>query len=400
VNKTTLLITGLLGALLARPAAGEGRDLLVHGAAAGGEAPGLWMCRVEPRDAKLERSVLIERDRTQEGLWSELTQIPSRIALLTNDDAELVVVMAPARAEAFARDWAWVSPTRFTYGPALPGGGRIAAMAGGAKGLWALGASAGAAEPPTSRPATLPTTVPSTRPSGSGLALYQFKGQWKAVPAAWPAELSVLGIGDVSMLALDDAVYVAARTRGNAIQVMKLDRDRWAMLELVIPDITWTMLKDVEKPETPRRLVKEFKPPRYFKLLSLLGKRAMWIQPGDAEVDPSGLLWTPESQCSIEMPQSQGKIRAAAMDLVIVRDQPRLYYLSEDKTESKLNEQAFNVNGKFVGKAQQIVYARKQSGTELNWITITVMAVLTIVILNLVLRRRSGEADEGRDADD
>ena len=66
----------------------------------------------------------------------------------------------------------------------------------------------------------------------------------------------------------------------------------------------------------------------------------------------------------------------------------------------KLNEQVVSVDGKFVGKPQQIVYVRKQTGTELNWITITVMAILTIVILNMVLRRRSDEGDEKRDPDE
>ncbi|MGA2500433.1 MAG: hypothetical protein ABSH20_22035 [Tepidisphaeraceae bacterium] len=394
MNKPTLLILGLLGLLLSRPAGGEGRDLLVHAAPGGGDAPGLWFCRLDVRDGKLDRSALVERDRTPEGLWNELAQIPSKVALLTSDDADLVVVLAPARGEAFSREWAWVSQARFTYGPALPAGGRIAAMAGGSKGLWALGA--GSTEPPASRPATLPATLPSTRPAGRGLTLYQLKGDWKALSAAWPDDLSVLMIGDVSMRVIDDAVYAAVRTRNNTVRLLKHDRDRWVTVAEIVSNVHWKVLKDNEKPELAGTEVSETKPPRHFKLLTLLGKPALWIQPGDADADPAGVLWTPEGWCNIEMPV--GKVRAVAMDLVIVRDQPRLYYVSEDKPAEppKLNEQAVSVDGKFVGKPQQIVYARKQTGPEISWIAITVMAVLTIVILNMVLRRRGGEGDENR----
>ncbi len=384
--------------LLSRPAGGEVRDLLVHSAPVGGELPGLWFCRLDGRETKSERSVLVDRDRTQDGLWNELAPIPSRVALLTNDDADLVAVLAPVRGEAFGREWAWISQTRFLYGPALPAGARIAAMAGGNKGLWALGA--GGTESPASHPATAPATLPATRPAIKGLTLYQFKGEWKAQPAAWPPDMAVLAIGDASMRVIDDTLYLAARTDHNTIRLMKHDRDRWVTVSEIISNVRWKVLRDKEKPELAGTEVTETKPPRYFKLLSLQGKPAVWIQPGDADAEAAGILWTQEDWCNIEMPT--GKIRAAAMDLVIVRDQPRLYYLiADDKLTElpKLNEQVVNIDGKFVGKPQQIVYAHKQTGPELNWIAITVMAVLTIVILNMVLRRRGGEGDESRPDD-
>jgi cytochrome c-type biogenesis protein CcmH/NrfF len=69
-------------------------------------------------------------------------------------------------------------------------------------------------------------------------------------------------------------------------------------------------------------------------------------------------------------------------------------------SDEQLTEQPLNIDGKFVGKPQPIVYAPRQSGAELHWVTITVMAVLTIVILNMVVRRRRDQGDEKRDAEE
>ncbi len=379
----------LFGFIHASAACGEGRDLFAHGGMRGEEAAGFWVSRLDTRDPKQDRSVFLERDRTNDNLWNELAQIPSRTALLTNDGAELVAVFAPIRGELFAREWAWISPARFSYGPVLARDARIAAMAGG-KGLWALGVSA--AEPPVSRPATFP----ATRPAGMPLTLYQLKGEWQAVPGAWPDDLSVLEMSDVSMLLINETVFVAARTRRHTLRLLKYERNRWQAVAEVASNVKWTMLTDLEKREPVGAEVSQTTPPRHFKLLNLQGKPAIWIQPGDADADAAGMLWTSEGWCNLEMPH--GKLRAVAMDAAIFRDQPRLYYLVEERPneQARLFEQVVTVEGKFVGKPQPIVYARKQGAAELNWVTITVMAVLTVVILNMVLRRRGEDSEERR----
>jgi len=58
------------------------------------------------------------------------------------------------------------------------------------------------------------------------------------------------------------------------------------------------------------------------------------------------------------------------------------------------------LTGVAVGNAQPVRWARSQIPVEFNWLTIAVMAAVTVVIVNALFRLRRGKQTKGNDQED
>ncbi len=354
------VLTALLGA---HSACGVERNVLAHGAGrSAGKSNPIWLAVVEAGESDSQETRLLVREGFGETLWKEAYEVPVRYVELTAQAGEAVLV---ERMLSQPQRWARISPLRFTQGEALPGRGEIVAMAGGPDSIWALG-----------RGAALPATRRATADPGAGFPLlYENSGgDWVAVAASWPNGIAPGDIGEVSMAVIGQTPWIAVRTRPDQILVLEYANRQWVQRHAVPVNREGGLFAH--------------------KLLNLDGRPGIWLQP-NAGV---GGIWT--SNAVVELALGGEAPAAREMDLTIGGEQIRLLY----RKDGGLYEQRYAFNGSPDGPAAELK-VEQANARRMEWVTIAVLAVVCVLVLNALLRRRAAmakaneERDRGRDRD-
>lgn len=418
----------LAGAATTPPA--EPRTLFVHGFERDGAVP-MWIAHVDlkgQREGSVDRTLVVYREKFGDANWLELPKspVPARVIGVTSHKGELVVTIKPPGESKFAREWAWFGENRYAPGPALPDKAEILAMAGDQSQLWALSRLAPSGTPATqqlpaveaeTRPSTQPTTRPTPGAATTTIAadpkrplLYVLRPQgWVLTNAAWPEDLPIDSLSDFSMAVIDGTPTAAVRPTGTTITVLRLEAERWAKVATVDAGTTVKNMRPratttpaaAATQEAVTENVTEDEPPRHFKLLQLGRSRparvGLWIIPGNPVEGPMGWIWTGEAGRGIEL-ANPGDVAHGGVDVAVIGDQLRVVYRKE--SDKKLAHQALNLDGTKAGEASVVAITPKRSTNPLSpWVIVT-MIVMTVLILNAVLRRRTAEKEEERGDDE
>jgi hypothetical protein len=350
----------LLLAVAAAPAvAQEPRRVMAEGS--GPVSPGspLWVVLVNP-DAPSTRVLVREKFGGTGGArdWIQMPDLPARVSQVTTYGSELVVVIESA--DQPATQWAWFSIARFSYGPRLGRETQILAMAGDRRSLWALGEPP-AVVPPVPAPATLPADPPS-QPE-----LYLLKGEkWIPQQARWPEDLPAERAWHYSMAIVQGRPTLAVPS-GDAIHLLQFEGAAWVRLsQVAVTD------------------------PAYFKVLELDQRPALWVQPsGENSI---GGIWVGGSYMPLEWTGPMPATDSA--DVTVAGDQIRLFY----KPAEQVMEQRYRLTGE--RELEEPVAIRplvQQGDDQMQWVTIAILAVLSVLILNTLLRRRAMQRDEEKE---
>jgi hypothetical protein len=347
-------------------------NVMVHG---GGRTTGpnpvnpVWIANYlnDPKDPAGPGTQILYREKIGDDKWQEFSRIAYRVAEVTSESSELVVLSENRLS------WAWFSGsgsgTRFSYGPELPDHQKILAIAGDRKALWAIGLAASRS--------TQPATVPTTRPGWPMLHQYSTDG-WQPLEAPWPAGISFNGPDQVSMAIVNEVPMVAINTGDRFVQLLQYSKNLKA----------WEQVKD-------GRIESKNNPPRWFKMLNFADQPGVWIW---ADVEGSlGEIWTPSGV--IKLPAIAG-IALGDADVTVAGDTIWLVYRTN---QGKLFQQRFNLDGSHSDdKATEVNFLRiTNNGARSDWMTIGAMTMLTLLILIALLKRRAAaqKDDEGESED-
>jgi uncharacterized RDD family membrane protein YckC len=334
------------------------RVVMAQGSPADGDRGHVWLVALEqPGIARGGvRSVIMHRDLGSTEGWRGMPPLDLRAVHLAGQGPEPVILFANGR-------FAWVSGERFTYGPALPGGAAIMAMAGDRQTLWALGVGS-PAEPATSA-ATSPATTAAAKRSGStypttGPAmLFALQRQW-TLRHVWAVDQHSLIPGLVSMVVLGQDPVVACATAEGAIHVQRFGQQpqRWLSMD---HDRT---LRDL-------------------KLINAGGAPCLWTLHADGSCQLR-LLDSGSPQpiaLKLERPLQPGHA-----DLTFGGDELRLIY----QADNQLWEQRYSrYDAQPAGGPERLSPSRPAPPPKIDWWTVIGLAVLTFVILGALRKQRS-----------
>jgi len=366
-NKSHLpLCTLVLVALRASLALAAEVDVMVHGA---GRTTGpnpinpVWIANnvTDPRDPAGPGTQILYREKIGDTSWQEFSRIGFRAAEITSESSELVIVKDNRIS------WAWFSGNgsgiRFSYGPELPDHQKILAIGGDRKALWAIGMpTARTTTQPASQSTTNPTTMATTRPTGPLLHLFTNEG-WLAQESPWPPDISFNDPDQVSMATVNENPVLALNRGDRFVQVLQYNKTarRW------------------EKKDR----IDGGKPVQWFKMLNLADQPAVWVW---ADVEGSlGEIWT--ASRVIKFPAIAG-IGLEDADVTVAGDQIWLVYRTSG---GKLFQQRFNLDGSRADDQPTPVISVKvaNGAARGDWMTISAMTMLTLLILIALLRKRA-----------
>jgi len=354
--------TAGLAALMVAAAgrASEDRAVFAQGSPrASQSASAMWLAVVEARRPG-EETRLLFREKLGDNNWMEIQRIAARVTGLTTHRGELVakLVISPGQPPA----WAWIS-TRFSYGPNLPDKAMLVALAGDRTTLWALGR-------PVRRSASA-----ATGPAASPLVLYRLAGEtWRVYQASWPADTDVSAAETVAMAVIADRPTVAVAAADEVIYVLQLEGSRWTRLERL----------------------KVTPPPRYFKLIEVAQRPALWCQPEGVEEGIGG-MFAAGRYFRIDIPGPAP--RPGEVDVTSAGDQIRVFW----RRGEKLMEQRLDASGRAEGQPVELRLSYPRDDSSTQWTAIALGALAGILILNALFRRRQSPGqgrEEGSDRED
>jgi hypothetical protein len=312
-------------------------------------------------DAGGARSAVLQCDRdagVREQPWRELNTLPARVVMVTRHHSE-VVLLLEGKGGAGQRQWAWCSD-RFSYGPVISEASHILAMAGDGRMLWAL-----ALEVQKPRSPAIESAGASTLPAAVGTFSLD-GGVWRRANAPWPATWDEGA--SVSMAIVGDRPVVAVHIEG-LVRMFELDArsGQWRRLAGGDPPGRWIASK----------------------VLSVGGQPGVWLV-GTDEDGTAGRLWMP-GRAIVPLALSGPPPSWNDMDLAAAADHLTLVFIRDSRTW----EQRFGLDGRPQGSPLEI--RRRRPDTPLSdWTTIAIMAIVTVLILNAILRRRNAARDQDR----
>lgn len=350
----------------------------------------IWVVAFDQKQGQPPSTRVLMREEFGDPKWRALSRIPARPVGVTSHNAEMVLLMALGDDDS-RRAWAWFSPTsdgrgeRFTYGPPLPGKAEMIALAGDRRHLWALGRSVGGSASSTTRSASASATTPSrarastlpaTRSAGASAAILHHlnAGEWVAQPAPLPEPVRD-DLRGVSMAIVDGRPIVAvASARNTIVRVYAYERNAR----------TWKLLQTLDLKGGPTQVVK---------VVNVAGTPGVWVWVDTAA--GLGEIWTVDDQ---RVPLAFPGVGLSPGDVdVTVGEQVLVAYRTAD---GKLLNQRYELKGGTISGAPAELTYTDPHRPEMNWITISVMAVLTALILSTLMRRRAATRDERADPDD
>jgi hypothetical protein len=360
-------IAAVVMAVALLPSAARGaeyRDVLALGSGqVSEEINPVWVALVEQKDKQPVETLVLLREKFGDSTWQQLPPLSARVIGMTSHNHELVVLLEN-------RNWAWFSDPRFSYGPQLPERARILALAGDRGSLWALGRySPAATQPAATRAATAPVVE---APAGSdSVRLYSLAGQsWKT----WPAELPE-GKGTRPLMAcmavIAETPYVAASSGDPLVRVHMFSPDKQA----------WSLVQSLRLDAAPAHM----------KLLNIRERAVLWVQSAEGV----GQFYFGDRAVPLKL--TGPNPRTENIDLTVVGDQIRLYF----RRDGKLYEQRYSSDGVVDGEPALVNWSRPQLQPPIHWLT-AVMAVLVVLLISTLLRRRSATRDpeQRQDEDD
>lgn len=346
----------LLTAVCAPWAWAEPRDVFLHSQHISDQSSPIWIVTNVGADQE-RRTVVRVRQGFGETNWTQLPDIAAATVGVANQSSELVLMLAGSRQQP---DWVWYSAAggtfRFSYGPQLPDGNRLVAMAGNARDLWALGVPEQSATQPATREST---TMPTTRPVDAGLRLFRMeKGKWQPLAVTWPADLRPLEMQDLSMSIIGGVPHAAVYSGRQQVRIIRAAAEKWVDVAIA----------------PASKMVR-------FKLLNWGERPALWI----VSEQSAGRVWASGKEVALAF---AGPVPAPSqMDLTVANDQFRLAFLRD----GKLLEQQFNEAGAAVAEPAEPITNRVQTQPSIDWWTMVIMAVLTVFIISSLLRRRNAD---------
>jgi hypothetical protein len=172
------------------------------------------------------------------------------------------------------------------------------------------------------------------------------------------------------MAIIGERPTIAALGGDELIHVHQLEKNTWVRVE---------------------KLKAEPAPPRHFKLLSLGDRAAVWCQ-GEKPEEAVGGIWLRDNRY-VKLSLSGPPPRWGDVDVTVVGDQIRLFF----KRDGRLLEQRYGFDGAPSGHANELRPIKlRAEGQVDNWVMIAVMAIVTILILNVLMRRRTTTREDNR----
>jgi uncharacterized RDD family membrane protein YckC len=332
-----------------------------------GDGENVWLARLiaDEREANF-RTELDGRLGTR-SRWRLLTQIAAHARDLSNDGGEFLLLLDNG-------DWMLGGG----LGRPLPAGGKMIALAGSPRGIWAIGEVPGGLKalsrhPSTTQstqPATMASTVPAPEPAEPVLFLLD-KSTW-AAQSALPDELALsLREGLPSMLGGDQGITLAiVRKDGQIATGVFNPQSGWNLEPLIHPEGGSAEAS----------------------LLHFNGQVTLWTAP---QLGPGGFYQLTDGHWSRPIQLTGGKelagitIRAVAA----ASERLRLYYVQE----KQLFEQQFDESGKAAGEAV-LIDLRQPDLRSMRLLNLVMMVALTLVVIGSMRRRNTATtADlEGR----
>ncbi|MGE5608839.1 MAG: hypothetical protein ACM359_06275 [Bacillota bacterium] len=356
------LVVLLIGVLAARTMATERSDVLAHAMGrADSKGADISIALIESENGSADKTTVLHREVYRDTHWRDLGLVPARVIALTDNGNELVLLLQNG-------SWVWFSypaePTssfRFSYGPALPAGAKVVALAGDSKSLWALG---NRPESPNRDGAQPPTTQPV------GLRVFRLSGgDWDERPASWPEASCPRQL--LSMQVIADEPHVAVWTPGtSSIRIYKLGKDAQE----------WSKVGEMLLEQTPRRM----------KLLTIERSPAVWCQ-GENTL---GQIWMHGRWVPLASTEAQPEPNK--LDVTVAGDQIRVLY----RRQKGLVEQRYTTSGARDGEPTPVVYTSQRSVTMSNWLGTAVMALVAMLIAGSLLRKRGSVSEEDQQSRD
>lgn len=338
------------------PAASDQRRLL---AAGGGEK--VWLARLIVDERQANPRTEIDARLESRGRWRLLTQIAAHTLDLSSDGDDFLLLLDNG-------DWMLGGG----LGKPLPAGSQMIALAGGRRGVWAIGLTRGGLKAASSRPSTTQSTQPvaASEPSvepvepAEPVLFFLDKSTWVA-QSALPKELALsLEHGRLSMLADDDGVTLAiVRTDGQIVTGAYNPKSGWSLESLLAPQGGATVAS----------------------LLNFNGHITLWTA---SQEGPGGFYRLIDGRWSHPISLTGGQELSAitVRTVAVASERLRLYYLQDDK----LFEQQFDESGKAAG-APAAIDLRQPDLRSMRLLNLVMMVALTLVVIGS-MRRRNGAA--------
>jgi hypothetical protein len=367
MGRALVFLLLLSGSALAQTS--QRRNVLVHASTQPDKNTGIWVAAAPLNPATRipeSKTRVFFREVLGDTKWLECPTIPARTAAITSHGGEMVLVIDDQER----RSWAWFSAnsdaSRFSYGPLLPGGATLLALAGDYNSLFSLGAASSAH---TTAAGSQPATAPATQPAGPVLFVLQGTA-WKQLPAPWPAAAPRAEPMPLSLQIIGEQPWLAVVCPDESIRLYQLAKDASA----------WVLMKTLPVP--PRF--------RHLKLLNRAGRPTLWLV---TDAGP-GALVVDDRTIALSLPPPVPSL--ADMDLTVAGDQLRLIFYRN----AELYEQRYKLNGSEDGSAAQLAIAPRRGESPTSWLAMTVMTALAIFLVVSFLRRRPAPADRDRKDDD
>ncbi|MCC6422069.1 MAG: RDD family protein [Phycisphaerales bacterium] len=324
-----------------------------------GDGDNVWLARLIADEQGENPRTEIDGRLGARSSWRLVTQIAAHAHDLSIDGGDFLLLLENG-------DWMLGGG----LGRPLPADGKMIALAGGSRGIWAIGLVPGGMKAlsrlpttttttQTSRPATMPASAPSIEPSEPVLFLLD-KSTWIA-QSALPEELALsLQDGQPSMLAGDHGVTLAVvRKDGQIATAIYAQRSGWNLEPLI---------------QAEGGLAEAT-------LLNFNGHVTLWATPVKGVGGFYRLIdgkWGSPVQLTGGKAPGDISIRAVA----VASERLRVYYVHE----KQLFEQQFDESGKAAGEAA-VIDLRQPDLRSMRILNLVMMVALTLVVIGSMRRR-------------
>lgn len=344
-----------------------------------------WICRNQPKSSDGERSQIFEKKEAlgtdQKESWSESLSLPASIYGAARQGADLIIWHSPRSGEIFANSWAMIWKDQYNVGSSLPDRLQIAAMAGNEKSLYAIGLSREPDAAPVESAATQPATEPSTETQSASTyrpVLLKLGKNWTELAGDWPVDCPIRRNGDVSLVIIGGIPHALVKDQNNQFAILTHDGNNWSRQQTI------------PMPQNGADLPAG----RRFKMLIMENEKSpvIWFGHGAGS---AGSLWINSAWVSVPTPP--GKTTPELTDLTITSDHKLMLYFYDG---DRLMEQQLGYTGTPSGAPKAVTQFARKSTSDFNWLSLTVLAVLTVLIINSLFRGRQKGAEEEEDDDD
>ena len=360
-------------------------DLLAHG-----NDKTLWVAEVLPNNDALNprtRTIFKYRRDGDGANWRPIGDIAARVVGLSDRGSELIVLLENG-------DWMMVTDSGARSGPSLPGQGNIAAIAGDANNVWAIGEDLRPAS--TTEPSTAPAAQSTTTPSPATAASAQPSSRPAAARATTSTAPAPLGLFNLERGGWNYRSDLPDGVRANDVAAMTLldqrpfmavigARDQQLRLYALGSDNEWSDPAGITT----------LPPDAKVNLMNLSGRPVVAVTDraaGTTTIYVGGAKWS-------EPIKLEGSPEAANLPYRAVTAGIGQLRMLASNGNDKIVEQPYDLSGKLAGKATQSTQAQTFAMDRLFSLLVIIAFVVLLVVMLGTLRQRAAIQQAARHLD-